>query len=244
MSSQSISKFIANITGAGGLSRPNRFSVSIYPPNQINMLDGSNVNNASKAAQIATQNEVSVESLGGITNYFSMLGLSGSGNYTSRLDFMVCDAELPGKTFNTQDIRTYGSTYEVPSVDVYSDITLSFIVGRDMLERDFFDAWSYTIQDPNTSDFNYSMEYGTTVDINQLDEFDQSHYGCRLYYAWPKTIGELKLSYNSFNSFHVLPVTFTYKKWINLKVNTSVPTSFTSTLSAPSLMGPDNFNIS
>ena len=230
---QSITTFISAITNAGGVARPNRYSVSIYQPNIVSQSLSSSNNLLSVATQLAQQNQVSMQSLGTLPDYFKDLGV-GDLDIVPRLDFMCCKAELPGKTFNTSDVRTYGATFEMPYVDVYSDITLAFIVGRDMVERDFFDAWSYTIQDPETSDFNYVNDYATTVDIYQLDEFGQTqNYGCRLFQAWPKTIGELSLSYDQFNTFHILPITFTYRKWINVKINTNTPTSITATLGAP-----------
>lgn len=198
-----IQDIISQITAAGGLSRPNKFSVQITPPAITQQLMNVNAN---------------------IPDYFKAVGVTGV-DMPSRLDFMCIRTELPGKSFGASDIRTYGSTFQMPHIDVYSNITLNFIVGRDMIERHFFDAWLYTIQDPDTADFNYVNEYGTTVDIFQLDEYDNANYGVRLFQAWPITIGELHLDYGEMNSFHVLPITFTYRKWINTRINTATPTT-------------------
>jgi hypothetical protein len=232
-----IQDFISQITKSGGIARPNRYAVYIDPPRIVRAVDFNSQTNLSVANQLAQQNQVSEQSLGVVPDYFFDMGLA-SLNMPNRLTFMCQEAELPGKSFNASDIRTYGSFFQMPFVDVYANITLTFIVGRDMAERDFFDAWSYTIQDPETSDFNYVNEYGTTIDIYQLDEFDtmdnsRFNYACRLYQAWPITIGQMKLAYSEQNSYHVLPITFTYRKWVNFKINSNTPTSITPTLGTP-----------
>ncbi len=222
-----ISNIIAQVSKAGGLARPNRFAVQIIPPKIENsILAGILPQNAAVgeiAAILATLGQI----WGLKPDYFTKLGLFGRDMQT-RLNFFCQDAELPGKSFQTSDVRTYGSYFKMPNVDEYSDITLSFIVGKDMAERNFFDAWSYTVQDPATADFNYVNDYATTVSIFQLDERDRFTYGCRLYQAWPITIGELKLHYGEYNTYHILPVTFTYRKWINVLLETGTPTSIQS----------------
>ncbi len=121
----------------------------------------------------------------------------------------------------------------MPYVDTYADITFHFIVGRDMFEKDFFDAWSYTIQDPETADINYVDEYSTTVSVYQMDEYDNFTYGATLFQCWPVAIGGMTLDANEFNSYGVLPVTFTYRKWINEKANSGTPTSINSRSNSP-----------
>jgi hypothetical protein len=240
--SQPIRNFISTITDAGGISRPNRFVVSITPPQIINTLGINNQQNFALKNAIAQENQVDIQSLGVVPDYFKSVGVEPWAS-TSRLQFMCCKAELPGKSFNTSDIRTYGAFFDMPFTDVYANITLTFIVGRDMAERNFFDAWSYLIQDPDTSDFNYVNEYGTTIDIKQLDEYDNKNfsrynYGCRLYQAWPKQTGEMRLAYDETNTYHTLPITFTYRKWINLHLDNHgnhTPMSIVPTLEAPTL---------
>jgi hypothetical protein len=203
-----ISDIIAQINEAGGLARPNRFSVQIVPPKVLS----------------ATAESAPID-------YFSALGVNDG--MQSRLDFMCNRAELPSRSFSTSDARTYGSFFKIPYVDSYADLTLSFIVGHDMMEKFFFDAWVYTIQDPETSDFNYVDEYATTIDIYQLDEFDDATYGIRAFQCWPVALGQLSLAYDERNTYHVYPVTFTFRKWINLKVNTGTPTSIEPTGAPP-----------
>lgn len=242
------------INNAGGVANPSRFAFVITPPK---IFSSSALNTTPSVGQFAFDSDLPpdqvaqqsaaytgqpVQNFGLRPNYFKSLGVDQID--ITRLDFMCMKANLPGRSFDTTPARTYGSKFDMPFMDVYSDVSGTFIVGKDMYERNFFDAWCYTIQDPETSDFNYVDEYATTIDIYQMDEFDKSTYACRLFQAWPKTIGELNLSYDQRNTFHTFTVTFTYRKWINLLLETNTPTSidpansppqsFSSTISGPS----------
>ena len=220
-----IQDFISQVTDAGGLARPTRFAVQIVPPRTMQSVT-NNTTQAQRdaAANIARVNNQPMQSLGFVPDYFQQMGMNGV-DIPNRLDFMCCRAELPGKSFGVSDIRTYGSFFSMPHIDVYADLPLTFIVGQDMLERHFFDAWSYTIQDPDTSDFNYVEDYATTMDVYQLDDTDNATYGVRFFQCWPVTIGQMNLDYSGANQYHTLPITFEYRKWINLRVNSGTPTT-------------------
>jgi hypothetical protein len=224
-----INDIIAQITTAGGVARPSRFAVQIVPPNINSVLT---LQQRQQIANLALLNGGVPQAFGNLPNYFKEMGLEGF-DMPNRLDFMCMKAELPGKSFSVSDVRTYGAFFQMPYVDTYSNITLTFIVGKDMIERHFFDAWSYTIQDPSTSDFNYVNEYGTTMDVYQLDEFDQANYGIRFFQCWPITIGAMGLAYDERNSFHTLAITFTYRKWVNLRINSGTPTTIEPAGGAP-----------
>jgi hypothetical protein len=229
-----VNDLISQITQAGGLSRPNRYSVQIVPPVISRVIyDQSTLQQRTAAEQQAQQSGMSVQSLGYVPNYFKQLGLSGI-DMPNRLDYMCCKAELPGKSFGASDVRTYGAFFQMPYVDFYANTTMSFIMGRDAAERKFFDAWSYLVQDPETSDFNYVADYATTIDVFQLDEFqDTAQYGVRFFQAWPINIGAMSVSYDQFNTYHILPITFSYRKWVNFSINTGSPTTIEPSSDTP-----------
>lgn len=210
-----INDIISLLQNAGGLSRPNKFSVQIVPPKIFNSLVTSKISFDDPADVSPTSTETNSR-----PDYFNIMGIDNS-EMQSRLDIMCHKAELPGRAFTTEDVRTYGSYFKIPLLDTYSDLPLSFIVGKDMKEKDFMDAWFYTIQDPETSDFNYVDEYSTTIEVYQMDEYDEITYGVRFYQCWPVSIGQLTLVYDERNTYHSLPVTFTYRKWINIKINST-----------------------
>jgi hypothetical protein len=224
-----LNKLISQISASGGVARPTLFSVKVIPPRVFSNPNVRNANEELFKSEAFRSNKAGepIQNTGARIDYFNELKLDLSSMYP-RLDVMCQKAELPGASFSTSDVRTYGSYFKMPYVDTYSDLTLEFIVGRDMAERRFFDAWRYTIQDPETGDFNYVDEYATTLDVYQLDEFDTATYGVRFFQAWPITVGAMGLCYSNFNQYHTLPVTFTYRKWMNLQLSTRTPMAIES----------------
>jgi len=112
---------------------------------------------------------------------------------------LFCDqAQIPGISFSTNQVRSYGEFREIPYEKLYEPIQLSFYVDADMHVKDLFDEWVGLIQNPNTRDFNYSDQYCTrNFDIIVQDSMDSSKYVVTLYNAYPKTIAPIQLDYNS-----------------------------------------------
>jgi hypothetical protein len=238
------------IADAGGLANPSRYTIYITPPRifsttainatpgtfatatSLSAASGTNISPQQTAQFNAASTGQPATNFGVRPDYFQEMGLE-QVDAQSRLKIMCSKANLPGKSFSSSDIRTYGATFKMPYMDTYTDLQCSFIIGRDMWERHFFDAWSYTIQDPGSHDFNYIDEYATTIECYQLDEQGLCTYACRLYRAWPIEIGEVTLGYDMRNTYHILPITFTYYEWVNLRVNASTPTSIQPANSNP-----------
>lgn len=124
-------------------------------------------------------------------------------------------AELPGSSFATSDIRFYGPTIQYPYDTLYPEVLLSFIVGADMLEKNFFDAWNYSIQDPVNNNLNYKNTYTTDIVIHQLDQQNNTKYQITLINAFPLAINPMQLSYSEKDQYGKLSVRFSYDKWIN-----------------------------
>ena len=116
-----INEILSQINDAGGVARPTLYSVQIVPPKIF-----------SNSALNGSQPRI---------DYFKTLGVDVN-KMSSRLDMMCLQAELPSVSFNTSDARTYGSSFKIPNVDIYSDLNLEFIVGRKMEERNYFEACS------------------------------------------------------------------------------------------------------
>lgn len=150
-----ITELSAHIANAGGVARPNRYKVTINPLNAF----GGVVANAN--ATIGVPGAQSI-----LERFFKLI----AGDTWQRLSFFCDKAELPGKAFVTSDIRHYGPTYKQPNQSVFSDINLQFLVGHDMNEKYFFDAWQYAIEDPLSQDYSYHKNYVTDILIEQLSD--------------------------------------------------------------------------
>ena len=160
---------------------------------------------------------------------------------------ITCEAAtLPGRGLATKEMRTYGPVRKTPTGDQsYAEMAMSFIVSHEMQEKKFFEAWQQSVFNPISHDMNYYNEYVTTIDIFQLSpradsrQYDiaykdwfQQHdypseriYGVRLFEAYPSIIGDLGLSYGEMDSYHKLPITMVYRKWLELDVQSLNPKS-------------------
>lgn len=145
-SNHNINRFLSTVNNAGGFARPQKYRVVI-------------------AFQKLLTNFPSI---------FNQYGISDIRT-VDRLAFLCDRAEIPAKVFNTTQVRTYGPIYSLPYNAGYPDVTLEFYVGQDMLEKKFFDAWQYCIEDPQTFDIAYPDMYTTQIAISQFTEYGPSN---------------------------------------------------------------------
>ena len=180
-----------------GLTRPNRFEVLIHPPKILR----------EKLAKTGSYMQYADEDTKGQI-------LLGVGN---RLRFTCEAASLPGRSLGTKENQQYGPMRKHPYSQIYTDLALTFMVGRDMLEKKIFETWQQSIFDPITHNWNYYEDYTTNVEIFQLTEHDDRIYGIKLIEAYPVTIGDMPLSYADTDTYQRLPVTLAYRRWVELK---------------------------
>lgn len=186
-------KFISEMSSGTGLARPNRYGVRI---NTIKLLA-----NPTTAFQFGILRAARLRS-------------------DRHLDIYCEEAELPGRSFATSEVRHYGPHFTIPYQPVYNSITLSFYVNDDMLERRFFDAWQNSVMNPFTKDMNFFDDYTTDIFVYQLSKTGElTPYVVVLRDAWPVNVNQMRLSYDETNTVHKLPVTFNYTKWENIEVS-------------------------
>jgi hypothetical protein len=121
-------------------------------------------------------------------------------------------AQLPGRTFSTTEQRTYGPIEKYPYLTTFTDLDLTFIVDDDMNQKQFFDNWLEFINPLNTNNYKYKTDYVTDILINQYSVTDELTYSARLIEAYPISINQLDLDWNS-EGYHKLTVTFAYTRW-------------------------------
>lgn len=125
---------------------------------------------------------------------------------------LFCDqAQLPGLSFSTAQVRSYGEFKEVPYEKLFEPVTLSFYVDADMVVKKLFDEWMGLVQNPNTRDFNWPNTYLTdSIDIIVSDAKDQDRYKVTLRKAYPKAVAPVQLDYAG-KDVMKLSVTFSYQ---------------------------------
>jgi hypothetical protein len=125
---------------------------------------------------------------------------------------LFCDqAQLPGLSFGTNPVRSYGEVREVPYEKLYEGVNLSFYVDADMTVKLLFDEWIELIQNPTTRDFNFAEKYLTdTIKIYVENTQGESVYLCTLHECYPKAVAPIQLDYSA-KDVMKMSVSITYK---------------------------------
>lgn len=207
--------FLSNINGKGGLARPARFQVILpIPPYIAQFIKNSliekilNLPNSIMADVTEAINGALGSGDGGLK----------SGNPTvSRYLSLQCEtAELPGKTFVTDDVKIYGPSYKVPYQVQYADITLTFVCTNDFFERKLFERWMEAIMPIDTNNLRFpkgqNSKYMTEITVKQYNDDVTQIFGTKLIDAYPINIAAQPLSWNDEN-FHRLSVQFAYYRY-------------------------------
>lgn len=134
-----------------------------------------------------------------------------------RLSFRCENTELPGRSIATTSMKVYGPEEKYPYQSIYNDINLTFIVGDDMREKIFFDAWMEWINPSLTHNFKYKGDYAVPLRVNQYDVENKISYSVDLLDAFPIATNSLDLDWSS-DGHHKLTVTFAFTNWKNNSV--------------------------
>jgi hypothetical protein len=135
----------------------------------------------------------------------------------SRYLALQCEnAELPGRTTATADVKIYGPTFKVPYQTQYGDTSLTFLCTNDFFERKLFERWMECIHPSDTNNVRYAKgaksRYLTNIKIIQYDEFIKQIFAVELLDAFPIGIAAQPLNWSE-EGFHRLSIQFAYQKY-------------------------------
>ena len=181
--------------GIGGFARPSRYEVILNPP------AGTNANLVSSQIQ------------------------EFRGDDTVRQTSLACEnISFPGRNIDTtEDTNIYGPTRQIATGFSYAEVSATFRCSRDMREKRYLEAWNKLAYNPPTWAMSYYEDYVGSIQIFQLDEQNNKTYGVELVEAFPKTIAEQALSYDSTNQINKVSITFSYRYWKNFTDEADLP---------------------
>lgn len=138
--------------------------------------------------------------------------LNGSFSQHMPKIILFCDqAQIPGLSFSTSQVRSYGEYKEVPYEKLFEQVNLSFYVDSDMIVRKLFDSWVGLIQNPTTREFNYPKYYiSNKIEIIVNDVNSDDRYKVTLHRAYPKAVSAIQLDYAA-KDVMKLQVTLSYQ---------------------------------
>lgn len=151
----------------------------------------------------------------------------GYGPFLQDFTYLCEAAELPGRGFQSLDVRYYGPNQKLPFQTQYEDTTMTFLCRSESYERQFFDDWMEMINPTNSYDFSYRSDYESQIQIMQLAEYGaatgvgpstttatypKETYRITLYNAYPVLVNPQPVTWAD-DQVQRLAITFTYHKW-------------------------------
>jgi len=131
------------------------------------------------------------------------------------LSFRCENAELPGRSFQTTEKKIGSAPIEkFPYHTMYNETSMTFIVGDDMKEKIFFDAWMELVNPTTNFNFQYKSNYAVDVSINQYSLTNDLSYSAVLRDAFPIAMNQLDMDWSN-EGYHKLTVVFAYTQWNN-----------------------------
>ena len=188
--------------GDNGISRPNRYEVTLFPPT------GSRGTGASNNSNVFTK---------------IMGELLGDG--TVRATGLKCESiNLPGRNINTvEDTNIYGPERTIATGFSFADVTATFQCSSDMREKKYIEVWQKLAYNQQLWSVGYYNDYVGKVQIHTLDEQNNRRYGVELVEAYPKNLEAQALSYTTTDSYQTIGCTFSYRYWKNLTDEANLP---------------------
>jgi hypothetical protein len=207
-----------------------------------------------------------IEKYGGVSRkpYFDVIVNPPSflsTDYARDIQFLATSAQLPGVHLDTIPIRPlgYGTPELRPYDTITQNVTLDILVDVNGAAFDFFHKWigninNFAIDRGNSSagtglnyyEFAYPSEYEGNIVVKSYDNVEGSNGtspGVIVQYkfnqAWPVTIGNIDVRWDSDNEINVLPVTFAYNIWTSDKLPYNQTADQTASAVAAPLNGRD-----
>ena len=210
--------FLSNVRGKDGLAKPSRFEVILPIPPYINTFIGNSI----FEKILNFPNSIFSDVSDAIGSAFGRQGAQDeysrtSNSSMSRYLALQCEsAELPGRTFQTADVKIYGPTFKVPYQTMYGDMNLTFLCTNEFYERKLFDRWMEAIHPSDTNNVRFpksqTSRYLTNIKIIQYDEFIKQIYAVELLDAFPVGVAPQTLSWGE-DGFHRLSISFAYQRY-------------------------------
>lgn len=141
-------------------------------------------------------------------------------NVPSDLRARIDTINIPGRTIQSFEYKSYGPAYKIGYNDLYGDCQINIMLSPNFREKQFFQRWqdlivgfgrsSTNFEQPGAFDIGYYHDYIGTVDIFQYNKLGQRVYSCALVDAWPISITDLPADWST-DGIHRLGVSFCYR---------------------------------
>jgi hypothetical protein len=191
------------------------------------------ISSINKYSDLARSDRFKVFIYPGPNKLTSVLGILG----TEELSLRCEEAELPGRTIATADLRTYGPIIRYPTQTTYNDLSLTFLCTSNLKgtsstglkEKMIFEDWMDLVNPtPNSFGFrsdafwnmNYKTDYAADIIIRHYDTVDnRPSYSVKIFDAFPIAINQVSLGWGTEGIIRLI-VTFAYTRWTRISSST------------------------
>lgn len=141
------------------------------------------------------------------------------------LEFFCESTSIPGMNIGSTSVKPlgYGSQFEAPLVPVFEDISIRCMIDNSGQVTTLFAEWQKAAVNfdyaPGEAlkngafQVSYSADYHGLVEITTFGQDGTANRTISLHNAWPKTVGQVEMSWRDRDQYSVLPVTFTYRSY-------------------------------
>lgn len=184
-----------------GISRANRFRVTIPLPSSINDLTSPTTDDPSETERWLKSGIRVVKAA------------SGGGVEASRSLQLLCSTiQIPGVNINTSKSEQSGHKFSLAVGADMSDLRVGFLLSRDFAEKKTLDNWQTLIYNERTAKVGYFKDYVTDVQVDILDEFDRNVYSFTAQESYPNIFNAIELDKSESGSFLYYRLGFVFSK--------------------------------
>ncbi len=142
--------------------------------------------------------------------YLFYARISGPIGFGKDHPYLVQSTTLPAQTIEPIPTSWQGNEYKIGGVNTFADFTINFKSDvKQELRRKFLE-WMKIIHDPVSNEHGSPSDYFGQVDLTQINTDGKRVMSYSLIHAWPNSIGEITLGYDS-KEISTFDVNFTYQ---------------------------------
>jgi len=153
-------------------------------------------------------------------------GVGADQDSQDKFRFTCRGASIPAATIQAIDVGYFGRKIKVQGDRTFTDWQVTVMNDEDFLVRSMFEKWSNAlnrlesnIRDPNfTGDEN---SYKTDMNVLQYGKDGELIRQYDIIGAFPTTVSDIQLDWDTTNQIETFTVTFAYDYWLPAEENTN-----------------------
>lgn len=137
------------------------------------------------------------------------------GLNTEKASFMCKGGSIPSETIGERTMSYQSQILKLSGDRTYDDWTCTVYNTEEWITRNDIEKWMKIINDPETNFKTSHSSYMGEVTINQLSINDLSIVATYILKgAWPKTVGEITLDWETADEKETFDITWSYQYFI------------------------------